>query len=120
MKKMPMRPEFEKDNLRYKLASEVENPFFVIVHAKGAYRDPVCQDKLSKLVISEIERIKARYNHVHVEELPLSVVPEGIPYDSTILVCGFYDRVCVEDERKTLQSAGYNFFVSREGTIDWG
>jgi hypothetical protein len=101
---------------RYHTADELKNPFFVVVHAEGEVPTNL-NPQLYDRVMNEIEAIREKHDWVPMNDWPPSTIPEGVPKDRPILVCGFYDHVCVQEQRDSLRRAGYEAYISRQGTF---
>ena len=97
------------------LESTIENPFYVIVHVRDAARDKIHRKKGSfRRVLEEIELIKRNYEYAEIQGCPTEI-PEKLPKERPILVCGFFRDQCVTDQTKTLLINGYNAKISRLG-----
>jgi len=101
---------------RYYTADELDNPFFVVVHAEGNVPTNL-NPQLYDRVMNEIAAIKQGQDWTPMNDWPPSKIPEGVPRDRPILVCGFYDYVCVQEQRDSLRSVGYEAYISRQGTF---
>jgi len=101
---------------------EFENPFFVVVHANPDKADRHLDSTFLNQVRSEIAEIKASHEFTEMNTWPPTRIPERVPKDRPILVCGlFYSRVnhprlCVEDQCESLRQNGYDAHVSAKGT----
>ena len=98
---------------RYYSADEFENPFFVVVHAESSF--PKKQNELRERIMSEIEEIKRNYDWVSLNGSPWSI-PDGLPINRPILVCGFFDHICVQEHRDFLLGYRYEAYISKKGT----
>ncbi|MBR9704005.1 hypothetical protein GOV12_01230 [Candidatus Pacearchaeota archaeon] len=99
-------------------ASEFTNPFFVMVHTKNAYSDRHMRKKGSFVrTLANIETYKRNYDHITIDDLTSpDTIPPNLPKNRPILVCGFFKDICVKDQRDALVKAGYDAYISREGS----
>ena len=67
--------------------------------------------------MGEIEAIRQRYDWIPMNDWPPSKIPEGVPRNRPILVCGFYDGICVQEQSDSLRRKGYEAYISRQGTF---
>ncbi|MEK6860026.1 MAG: hypothetical protein AABX54_04395 [Nanoarchaeota archaeon] len=100
----------------YRTPEEFDKPFFVIVHSAGARNNPDLDQSLVEKVMREIREITQNYDHIFLDYAPSTILPE-VPRDRPILVCGFYGDVCVDIQRQTLRSQGYDAYISDKGTF---
>jgi hypothetical protein len=107
---------FGIEELRYHSATEFDNPFFVLVHTRGEHPPNLNREILDK-VSREIAEIREKYDFVEMDEWPPQTIPQGVPKDRPILVCGFFGGQCVMDQRNSLKRNGYDAYISREGTF---
>ncbi len=101
----------------YRSGSDFEDPFYVIMHfdpdIDPSYLDRGMQDY--RRVLLEIETIRQEYDHLFHEGDEREILPD-VPQDRPILVCGFFDGVCVQIQTEALERSNYEAYVSREGT----
>ena len=94
-----------------------DNPFYVIVHAQGAFPTLEMDRRKFYRVLSEIDFVRNFEQYVELDQLtPPDVILPGIPREKPVLVGGFLGNVCVKEQRDVLRRAGYNAFICSELT----
>lgn len=98
--------------------SSKKDPFYVIVHADGAKEDSYHKrDPNFRKVLRRIEGIKMSEDYIEIDNYsdPKNV-PEGIPYNRKIKVCGFFRDICVKDQKDALRCKGYDAEIARKAS----
>ena len=104
-------------SLEYRHSQEFPNPFYVIVHAKDAAKDKIQRKHGSfRRTLEAIESIRRNYDHAEINGSP-KLIPQSLPDNRPILVCGFFRDACVAEQAKALLKKGYKTYISLEGTF---
>lgn len=110
--------EVYRERGRYVSHKQVENPFYVIVHL-DLLNIPYYKEHFPETVartLREVAEIKRKFPHVEYDIWPPREIHPNTPLDRTILVCGCFDRDCVEKQRDALIKSGRRANISDEGT----
>ncbi len=103
---------------RYVSARDHDSPFFIIVHLKeldGQFWREYFPETVAR-TLREIQGIKSKFPHLDYDLWPPEEIYPETPKDRTILVCGCFDRDCVEKQRRALIRSGRKAHISDEGT----
>ena len=91
-------------------------PVYVLVHSStilGFHGNPY-ENFVVK--IRELERIVREEEYFLVEGSP-SLIPDGLPKESQIKVCGGLKEICVPAQVRSLREAGYNSSIYEPASI---
>lgn len=112
-----------KDDGRYKTASDFKNPFFIVMHEEEGEKTmnhrafsrmyPIIFEKQR----DELKHIKRVYDFFAYNMYPPTVILPEIPRKRPILVTGCFDTDCVEKQKRALLAAGFQAYISFEGTF---
>jgi hypothetical protein len=91
-----------------------KSPFYVIVHKSQIDRDSELDEQARKKLLEEISFIEKNFDHAYAGPFRMA---NGVPNNRPIIVCGAYDAICVGQQHDLLIKAGYDTYISKEGTL---
>jgi len=93
-----------------------KSPFYVIVHASQIDLDPEVDGETRENLKTELKFIEDNFDHTTGGPFRLA---NGVPHNRPILVAGAYDAICVGQQHDLLLKAGYDAYMSKEGTLSF-
>jgi hypothetical protein len=93
-----------------------KSPFYVIVHANQIDNDIEVDEQTRARLKAELKIIEDNFDHTTAGPFRLA---DGVPHNRPILVAGAYDAICVGQQHDLLIKAGYDTYVSKEGTLSF-